>query len=75
MAQKKTKFVGFRVDSRMHDFLKEFARENKLEVSSLCRNVITYFFMGYLIGDYKIVGLKEKFLQKLKSQKGQKVKQ
>jgi hypothetical protein len=64
MSNTKTKFIGFRIERRLYDFLNEFSVENRMDISELCRNVITHFFMGYLLGEYKIVGLRQRFLKK-----------
>jgi predicted GNAT superfamily acetyltransferase len=69
MTNKKTKFIGFRVPDRLYSFLNEFSVENRMDISDLCRNVITYFFMGYLMGEFKMSGLKERFLKKYKEKK------
>lgn len=64
MTNKKTKFIGFRVEERLYKFLNEFSIENRMDISDMCRNVITFFFMSYLLGEINPVGLKERFLQK-----------
>jgi len=62
----KTKRITIRIDERLYRFLNEFSMESKMDISTLCRNVITYFFMGYLMGEFKLNGLKKRFLEKYK---------
>jgi hypothetical protein len=64
MTNSKTKRITFRIEDRLYHFLNEFSVENKMDISQLCRNVITYFFMGYLLGELKTAGLRERFLKK-----------
>jgi hypothetical protein len=64
MTNSKTTRITFRIDDRLNKFLNEFAAANKMKVSELCRDVITHFFMAYLLGEFKTSGLKERFMIK-----------
>jgi hypothetical protein len=64
MSNSKTMRITFRIEDRLYKFLEDFSVANKMEVSALCRNVITHFFMGYLLGEYKTAGLRERFMKK-----------
>jgi hypothetical protein len=59
-----TKRITFRVDDRLHQFLTDFAREKKMEISQICRNVIISYFMSKLIGEFKSDGLSERFFKR-----------
>jgi hypothetical protein len=52
------------MEERLYSFLDEFATATKQDVSELCRNVITYFFMSYLLGETKPAGLTARFFAK-----------
>jgi len=62
----KTKKIIFRTDEVLYDFLHEIAHENNTTISDLCRKILEYFFIGYLIGEFKkpLKELKEDFLKK-----------
>ena len=60
----KEKTVTFRVNMELYNFIKEFSKDNRVNVSDMVRNILVYFYMGYLIGDFKqsMPELRDKFL-------------
>lgn len=60
----KEKSITFRVNVGLFKFLREFAGNNKITVSEMVRNILVYFYMGYLMGDFKktMPELQEEFL-------------
>jgi hypothetical protein len=64
MTNHKTRRITFRVEDRLYGFLEEFSKVNKIEISALCRNAITSYFMSYLLGEMRPAGLKERFMKK-----------
>jgi hypothetical protein len=63
MSNSKTKRITFRVEERLFKFLDEFSTTNKMDVSSLCRYVITQYFMSFLLGEIR-GNVKDRFLKK-----------
>jgi ABC-type long-subunit fatty acid transport system fused permease/ATPase subunit len=69
----KTKRITFRVEDRLYKFLGDFSAEQGMDISALCRNVITWFFMSLFLGEVKTAGLQDRFMRKygkLKNIKG-----
>ena len=64
MSNHKTKRITFRVEDRLYRFLEDFSRASNIEISALCRNVITSYFMSYLLGELQPKGLHERFMKK-----------
>jgi len=62
----KNKKIIFRVDEVLYSFIHDIATENDTTVSDLCRKILEYFFIGYLIGEFKkpLKELREDFLKK-----------
>jgi hypothetical protein len=52
MGNAKTKKIVFRAESNLYNFLRDFAALNDMTVSELLRNVVVYFHMGYLMGEF-----------------------
>jgi hypothetical protein len=69
MSNSKTRRITFRIEDRLYDFLRDFSKESKIEISALCRNVITSYFMSYLLGELQPAGLKERFMKKYNKKK------
>jgi hypothetical protein len=75
MVNKKEKSITFRVEEGLFIFLKEFAISNKIVVSEMVRNILIYFMMGYLMGDFKktLPELQEEFIKHIETKnKGKK---
>jgi hypothetical protein len=64
MTNSKTKRITFRIEDRLYTFLNDFSIENKMDISSMCRYVLSNFFMSYLLGEITTSGLRERFLKK-----------
>lgn len=64
MTNHKTKRITFRVEDRLYEFLEEFSKASRTEISALCRNVITSYFMSYLLGELQPKGLQDRFMKK-----------
>lgn len=62
----RAKRVVFRCEEPLFDFIKEFAYSNGLTTSELIRNVLVYFHMGYLMGEFKksFPEMKREFMSK-----------
>lgn len=60
----KTKSITFRVDERLYKFLDDFSNENKMDVSSLCRSLIIFYFMSSLLHEVDSTGLDKRFFKK-----------
>jgi len=69
MTNGKTMRITFRVEERLHRFLTDFSRENNMDISVLCRNVVTWFFMSLFLGEVRTAGLQERFLKKYGNRK------
>jgi len=61
----KNKKIIFRVDEVLYDFIKDIANENNITTSELCRKILEYFFIGYMIGEFKmpLKELRKKFIK------------
>jgi hypothetical protein len=61
----KNKKVIFRVNEKLYTFISDFSRSNGLEISELMRNIVTYFFMSWIMGDIKkpYNQLREEFIE------------
>jgi hypothetical protein len=59
------------VDSKLRSFLKEFAESQKMNEEEMIVNILLYFFMGFLSGEFRksFSELKDKNL-KSESEKG-----
>jgi hypothetical protein len=64
MSNSKTKRITFRIEDRLYKFLEDFSHESNIEMSALCRNVITWFFMSLFLGEVKTAGLQDRFMRK-----------
>lgn len=49
----KTKKIIFRVDEVLYDFLHKIAEANDITVSEMNRKILEYFFIGYMIGEFR----------------------
>jgi hypothetical protein len=65
----KTEKIVFRAEQPLSKFIEEFARANGKTKSELIRDVLVYFHMGFLIGEFQrsMPEFKEKFLKKFKN--------
>lgn len=61
----KTKKIIFRVDEVLYSFIHDIANENNITTSEMLRKILEYFFVGYLIGEFKrpLKELKNKFMK------------
>ena len=64
-----TKIIKFRVNEGMHKFLKDLCKDSGIEMSELLRNIVSYFFMSYTLGDWKkpLPELRKEFMGYLNS--------
>jgi len=70
----KTKKISFRIDEVMYDFMKKISMENNTTISDMSRKILEYFFIGYLIGEFKkpLNKLRDEFLEKFEYLKNNK---
>ena len=70
----KTKKIIFRAEEPLCDFIYDFAKANGMTVSELCRNVMVYFHMGFLMGEFNksLPEMEKEFLKKFKSKRARK---
>jgi len=63
--------IKFYVPEKLKLFLKEFARENGMEMSELIRNSLIYFHMAYLLGKLTepMPVLKKEFMERFGNNK------
>jgi len=68
----KTKKIVVRLEERLYDFVKHYASANGLTTSELIRNILIYFHMGFLMGEFQksLPEMKEEF----KKFKGKRIK-
>jgi len=61
----KTKKIIFRCEKNLYEFLRDFARMHGQTMSELIRDVLKYYHMGLLIGDFSksYAELKSDFLK------------
>jgi len=56
MAKTKTKILRIRVSQKMYDFLQMVSKTTGLDnISELVRAVLEYFYIGYMMGEWKKV--------------------
>jgi len=48
----RVKRIVFRCDAPLANFIRDFAYANGITTSELIRNVLIYFHMGYLMGEF-----------------------
>ena len=62
----KTKIVPIRMDIRLYNFIKEVAKTNNLTVSEFIRDIVVYFNMGYILGEFNksYSDLRKEFIKK-----------
>lgn len=70
----KTKKIIFRAEDSLARFIQDFAKANGMTVSELCRDVMVYFHIGFLGGEFQrsLPEMKASFLKKFKSKKARK---
>ncbi|MFQ6055179.1 MAG: hypothetical protein ACE5KE_00300 [Methanosarcinales archaeon] len=68
MAKPKSKRIIIRVNEPMYNFLKDIAKEGNMTMSEMLRAVIEYFYVGYLLGEWKkpLKELRKDFLKRFK---------
>jgi len=61
----KTKKIIFRVDEVLYGFIHDIANKNNTTTSEMIRKILEYFFIGYMIGEFKrpLKELKNKFMK------------
>lgn len=71
MSKIKTKRINFRVEGKLYEFIKEFAKANGMGISELCRNVLVYFHIGYLTGEFTktLPEMKKEFMKRFDEKK------
>jgi len=59
--------IKFYAPPKLKQFLKEFARDNGMEMSELIRHALIYFHMAYLLGELKVPynELKNRFIREV----------
>jgi hypothetical protein len=67
----KTKKIIFRVELPLYEFITSFSQATGMNKSELIRNVLVYFHMGYLMGEFKkpFAELKEDFLKSVSTER------
>ena len=72
----KTKKIVFRVSEPMYEFIKDWCKANGISISEYCRDVLTYFQMGYLMGEFQksLPELKEEFIKRFGKERRKKKK-
>jgi hypothetical protein len=74
MSNNKTKKITFRVESRVYDWLNDFATEKRIDISQVCRGVIISYFFSKFLGEFHSNGLSKRFFSKFPPHQSKKVK-
>lgn len=61
-----SKWIKFRVNTKIHNFLHDVAKDSGITVSELCRNAVLYVFFGFLLGEFRhtFPEMKERFFKR-----------
>jgi hypothetical protein len=70
----KSRKITFRAEENLYKFIEMFSRKNGMERSELIRNILVYFQLGFLIGEFNqpFNELEKKFLKKFGSKRARK---